>query len=79
MRIVNLNEDSVRLAKDQILGGLHPVQVELSETHEGNAGPVSVASPSESLLADLPEEVPPDIRERLGKMLVELWGCFLCY
>src|SRR5688572_20855430 len=71
MRVVNLNEDPVRMPKNQFQGGMHPVYVELS-----NLLPAYEASPIELLLADLPDEVSPDIRERLGKMLAEYEDVF---
>src|SRR5688572_11565551 len=66
VRIINLSENEVRLSKDQMLGGLHPVEVESSRERDENAGPIDAVSPSEMLLADLPDDVTPDIRERLS-------------
>src|SRR5688572_22186792 len=76
VRVVNLSEDPVRLPKDRPLGELHPVQVEISERNRGNGDAVDHASPSEKLLADLPEEVPPEIRERLSALLIECGDVF---
>ena len=76
VRVVNLSEDPVRLPKDRPLGELHPVQVEISERNRENGDAVDHASPSEKLLADLPEEVPPEIRERLSALLIEYGDVF---
>src|SRR5688572_2751311 len=74
VRVVNLNDGPVRLPKDQPLGGLHPVEV--SEVKPGSDDEVDKASLSDEMLADLPEEVPPEIRERLQKLLTEFKDIF---
>src|SRR5688572_30227604 len=71
VRVVNLSEDPVRLSKDRPLGELHPVEVELCETNRDGEDAVGQASPIDKLLADLPVEVPAEIRERLGALLVK--------
>ena len=76
VRVVNLSEDPVRLPKDRPLGELHPVQVELTEINCEDREAAGQASPSEQLLSDLPEEVPPEIRERLGALPVEYSDIF---
>src|ERR1043165_5711082 len=74
VRVVNLTDDPVRLVKDQPLGGLHPVEVECRETRDKE--PVGEAVPCEMLLADLPEEVTPETREQLRKLLTEFSDVF---
>src|ERR1043165_6707022 len=76
VRVVNLSEDPVRLSKDRPLGELHPVEIELCETKRAHGDAVDQASPSEKLLADLPEEVPREIRERLRALLEEFKDVF---
>ena len=76
VRVVNLNEGPVRFAKDLPLGGLHPVQVDRSTVSARDVGTLSEASPSEMLLADLPEEVPIDTRTQLEKLLLEYQDVF---
>src|SRR5678816_4184140 len=76
VRVVNLSEDPVRLPRDRPLGELHPVQVELTEINCEAREAAGHASPREQLLSDLPEEVPPEIRERLGALLVEYGDVF---
>ena len=71
-----MSDDPVRLSKDRPLGELHPVEVELCETNRVNGDAVGQASPSEKLLADLPVEVPPEIRERLGALLEKFQDVF---
>src|SRR5678815_4377150 len=71
VRVVNLSEDPVRLSKDRPLGELHPVEVELCETNRDDGDAVGQASPTDKLIADLPVEVPAEIRERLGALLVK--------
>ena len=62
VRIVNLNDDPVLLVKDQVLGELHPVEVESRETRDESQRLTGGVCPDETLLADLPEEVTPEIR-----------------
>ena len=69
-----MNDGPIRLPKDQPLGGLHPVEV--SEVKPGSDDEVDKASLSDEMLADLPEEVPPEIRERLQKLLTEFKDIF---
>src|SRR5678816_3457295 len=76
VRVVNLTEDPVRLVKDQLLGGLHPVEVEYREAREEGQEPVGEAVPCEMLLADLPEEVTPETREQLRGLLTEFSDVF---
>ena len=76
VRVVNLTEEPVRLVKDQLLGGLHPVEVECRETREEGQEPVGEAVPCEMLLADLPEEVMPETREQLRELLTEFSDVF---
>src|SRR5678815_6088946 len=76
VRVVNLNEGPVRFAKDLPLGGLQPVQVDRSTVSARDVGTLSEASPSEMLLADLPEEVPIDTRTQLEKLLLEYQDVF---
>jgi len=71
VRIVNLSENLVRLTKDQMLGGLHPVEVETNKQNDENVGPIDAVTPSEMLLADLPDDTTPEIRERLSEKPVE--------
>src|SRR5688572_29418097 len=76
VRIVNLSENEVRLTKDQMLGGLHPVEVEVNRQNDESTGPKDAVTPSEMLLADLPDDVSPEIRERLSGLLVEYSDVF---
>jgi transposase InsO family protein/predicted aspartyl protease len=76
VRVVNLSEDPVRLIKDQMLSGLHPVEVEPGKKADKNVGSASEISPCDFLLADLPEEVAPEIRGRLSDLLEEYRDVF---
>ena len=76
VRVVNLSDETVTLTKDRFLGGLHPVEVELGTGRGQGTAPVSEISPRDMLMADLPEEVPSEIRERLDKLLLEYRDVF---
>lgn len=64
VRVVNLNEDPVRLARDQVsaLQVLHQVEVEHREVSEKERRLGEEAFPVETVLEDLPEEVRQDDR-----------------
>ena len=74
VRVVNLNDGPVRLPKDQSLGGLHPVEV--SEVIRKSVDEADQASPNDEMLANLPEEVPFETRERLSALLTEFKDIF---
>jgi len=75
IRVVNLNKAPVSLAKDCLLGGLHPVEVEQTSRE---VGCVESDPPSslEKLIAELPVEVTGEIKERLLKLLEEYKDIF---
>lgn len=60
VRVVNLNEDPIRLVTYQVLGGLLQVELEHSWTSNENKEPVCEASSIDLLLVDLPEGVTVD-------------------
>lgn len=71
VRVVNLNEGSLRLTRDQVLGSLHPVEVEQGVVSKEGRGRDSDDFSFDALLEDLPEEVRPDDRAQLGELLLE--------
>ena len=67
VRLVNLNEEPVRIAKDRFLGGLHPVEVEQGTEPKRNEALGDETVWRDTLTKDLPEEVPFEIRRRLDQ------------
>src|SRR6218665_1528131 len=76
VRVINLNEEPVTLGKDQLLGGLHPVEVDVLESSgepkETSGDGFSLAA----LLEDLPTEVTPKIRTQLERLLNDYRNVF---
>lgn len=64
--MVIITTTTVRLTRVQMLGGLHPVQVEHSGVSKEGKGQVNDDISTNSLLGDLPEEVRPKIGCRCG-------------
>src|SRR5688572_26790409 len=71
VRVVNLTAHQVTLEKDQLLGGLYPVQIDLSETKESPAEAELVEESVEDLMKGISEEVPSESRDRLESLLRE--------
>ena len=73
VRVVNLTKEPIRLDKDQLLGGLYPVQIEVSgETQESPGEPPF----EEALLNELPEDVPHEAKKKLEGLLREYRDVF---
>lgn len=73
--MVNLTKDPVRLNRDQVLGGLYPVQVEHGGVSKEGRGRVNDDFLIDSLLEDFPEEARPDDRVQLREL--SEYGYFL--
>src|SRR6218665_1699199 len=71
VRIVNLTDGPVRLGKDRLLGGLHPVEIETKGKCDRSREPTGEVSPVDALMNDLPEEVTGDVRAQLRDLLEE--------
>jgi len=73
VRVVNLTDEPIRLGKDQLLGGLHPVQVELRDEVQEKTEETQFL---EKLLGDLTEDVPLETRKKLERLLEEYRDVF---
>jgi len=69
VRVINLNGEPVKLGKDQLLGGLHPVEVDVLESSGGHKETAGDGFSLTALLEDLPTEVTPKIRTQLERLL----------
>src|SRR6218665_2725559 len=69
VRVINLNEEPVTLGKDQLLGGLHPVEVDVLESSGEPKETSGDGFSLSALLEDLPTEVTPKIRTQLERLL----------
>src|SRR5678815_3347756 len=77
VRVINLSEQPVRLCRDQMIGELHPVQVNEEEEIEKSEVENEPENPiADGLMKDLPEVVPPEARESLRRLLVEYKDVF---
>lgn len=69
VRVININEAPVKLDKDKLLGGLHPVEIEYHETSDRHQKSVDGNSHVATLLAALSDEVTPDIKAKAEELL----------
>lgn len=69
VRVININEEPIKLDKDQLLGGLHPVEIEYHETSDRDQRSVDGNSHVAALLAALSDEVTADIKAKAEELL----------
>lgn len=69
--LVNLGEDPVRLDKDQLLSGLHPVEIQRPVKCDRSREPVTEECPVEILPMGLQEQVAFDSRAQFRDLLTE--------
>ncbi len=76
IRVVNLTGESVHLRKNQLLGGLHPVQIETCPEKRAIQKLDGAEQVKEVLLNGIPEDVSAEVKGRLGKLLDEYQDVF---
>src|SRR6218665_2818930 len=76
IRVMNVSEQPTTLSKNQVIGGLYPVEVTEKATEPDEGRRVNELSVVEGLMADVPNEVPTEARERLEHMLKEYVDVF---
>src|ERR1700733_2776709 len=74
VRVANLTQEPVKLEKGQLLGGLHPVEIEtLTVAREA---PLNKANVQEKWFQDLVKEVPVEAKSRLESLISDYRDIF---
>src|SRR6218665_2696470 len=76
IRIINLGETAVRLAKGQSMGELHPVRVTEENNRTMGTSLKNESSMIEGLIQDLPDAIPSEAKETLRELLIKYEDVF---
>jgi len=76
IRIINLGETAVRLAKGQSMGELHPVRVTEENNRTMGTSLKNESLMVEGLIQDLPDAVPVEAKETLRELLIKYEDVF---
>lgn len=69
VRVINLNEQPAKLCKDQVIGGLHPVQVAEEEEEMNQVEALDEHKVVKDLMAELADDAPMEAKEKLECLL----------